>query len=63
MTIDNVDELVSAMGNNSSRLIIDKASLDANVKTTVKTIASLIVDPDPRRDPNDPNSEGVQAAP
>lgn len=27
MTIDTVDELISAMGNNSSRLIIDKASI------------------------------------
>jgi len=27
MTIDNLDELINAMGNNSSRLIIDKASI------------------------------------
>lgn len=33
MTIDTVDELVSAMGNNSSRLIIDKASI-ANAAAT-----------------------------
>lgn len=32
MTIDTVDKLVSAMGNNSSRLIIDKASI-ANAAT------------------------------